>query len=185
MAAISSNKKIGVTHLNIRQSIFILLFKLVLLDLLVAFLAVAFLSLLSTSIFSPGIKIYLLAFHVIYFVLLVALKVALTFYVVLAWLNEYYEIWPEAIVHKGGIIWRKEVRYPFRQIRFIKMYQGMIGKLCNYGSLEIFDWRLTKYTTMYLIHNPHRYERILESLVPKAGQEKEIVREHLIRGEEE
>lgn len=184
MPTVTGDKKIAVTHLNIRQSIFLLLFKLVLLDIFAAFLAIAFFSLISTSLFSAEVRVYLLTFHVIYFLILVFIKVFLTFYVVLGWLNEYYEIHPDAVVHRNGIIWRKEERYPLRQIRLVKMEQGTLGKLCNYGTLELYDWDLSKYAMMYLIHNPIRYLKILEHLTPRAGREKDVIREHLLREDE-
>ena len=185
MAAIIANRKITVTHLNIRQSIFLLLFKLILLDAFAAFLAIVFFSLLSTPFFSAEVRVYLLTFHFVYFLFLVIVKIFLTLYVVLYWLNEYYEIHPDKIVHRNGIIWRKEEQYPLRQIRLIKMEQGTLGKLCNYGTLELFDWDLNKYTMMYLIHNPQRYVEILEGLTPRAGHEKDVLREHLLREKED
>ena len=185
MSEAQSDKKIAVSHINIRQSIFFLLLKLVLLDFFAAFLAVVFFFSLSTSFFSPQIKTFILSANGIYFFLLAAFKIAVTLYVVLGWLNEYYEIRPDSIIHKTGLIWRKESRYPLRQIRLIKMQQGMFGKLFNYGTIDPYDWDLSKYATLYLIHNPVKYLKILEALAPRASQEKEMIREHLIREKEE
>lgn len=175
-----SGRKISVTHLNIRQSIFFLLLKLVVLDLVAGFFAIAFFFSLSSSLFSPQVKIFILSTSFVYFLLLTIFKVFLTLFVVLSWLNEYYEIHPDSIVHRIGIIWRKESKYPLRQIRLIKMQQSALGALFNYGTIEPYDWDLSKYATMYLVHNPAKYVKILESLAPRASQEKDIIREDLL-----
>ena len=170
-------KKISVTHLNIRQSIFFLLLKLVLLDVFAAFLSVIFFTFLSNSYIPLAVKTFVLSSGAFYFLLLIILKIALTLYVVLAWLNEYYEIRLDSIVHRSGIIWKKEYKYPLRQIRLIKTDQGLFGKFFNYGTINPYDWDLSKYAPMYLIHNPLKYQKVLENLIPRAGQEKETIRE--------
>ena len=183
MAEIQSDKKITVTNINIRQSIFILLFKLVLLDVISLVMVVAFFSLVSAPFFH-GVNDFILSTNGIYFSLLVIIKIGITFYVVLEWLNEYYEIHPDSVIHRSGIIWRKESRYPLRQIRLIKMEQGIFGRIFNYGTIDPYDWDLSKYASMYMIHNPIKYLKILENLAPRASGEKESIREHLIREEE-
>lgn len=175
MAENLPQQKITVTHLNIRQSIFILLFKMIFIDLFAAFLTIIFFSSLSSPLFPPEIKTFILSTNAIYFFILVIFKIALTTYVVLAWLNEYYEIRSKEIVHKRGIIWKKEEHYPFRQIRLIKLHQGSFGKLFNYGTIEPFDWDLAKFMSMYQIHNPQKYMEVLEGLVPRAGREKDTL----------
>ena len=117
---------------------------------------------------------------------MVILKIGATTYVVLDWLNEYYEIRSDRFIHRKGIFSRKDEEYPFVNIESVKLSQGFIGRLFNYGTLELFEFKPIKYRTMYLIHNPARYLHILESLMPEATVEKEVPREHLIRekGEE-
>lgn len=171
----NSSQKISVTHLNIRQSIFILLFKMILIDLFAALLTIIFFSSLYSSLFPPEIKTFILSTSAIYFFALVIFKILLTTYVVLAWLNEYYEITPKEVTHKRGIIWKKVDRYPLKQIRLIKLHQSGLGKLFNFGTIEPFDWDLAKFVSMYLIHNPRKYMEVLESLVPRAGHEKDIL----------
>ena len=87
-----NDKRIAVTHVNIRLSISLLLFKLVAIEL---FAAAIFL------FWQMGIYTFirdLQTFHSIIglgmplFVLLVVLKTFITVFVILQWLNEYYEI---------------------------------------------------------------------------------------------
>jgi membrane protein YdbS with pleckstrin-like domain len=119
-----------------------------------------------------------------FFLILGFVKIIITLFVVLYWLNAYYEIWPNSIIYKRGIIWKKEEKFPFGHIRSIKVEQGVFGKIFCYGTLSLYDYSLRRYATVYLIHNPVKYFHILDGLVPKAEKEKEILREHIVEKEE-
>lgn len=178
------DKKIAVTHLNIRQSIFFLLLKLVILDLIAVFFILIFFSSVSAPFVSESVKLQIVANNMPFFLLLGFIKIVVTLFIVVQWLNTYYEIWPNSIIHKKGIIWKKEEKYPFGHIRLIKIEQGILGRLLTYGTLSLYDYSLRRYASLYLIHNPIKYFHILDGLVPKAEKEREILREKLIGREE-
>lgn len=177
-------KKIFVTHLNVRQSIFLMLLKLISLELIFVLMFLIFVTFLSTSSLSDQLKFSIISHIKFVFIPLALIKIFLTVYVVLLWLNEYYEIKTDMIVHKRGIIWRKEEHYPARQIREVKIHQGTLGRVFQFGTVTLFDWDLAKYKTLYLIHNPLKYARILETLLPKASQGKDVIREKIVEKEE-
>jgi hypothetical protein len=168
---------ITVTHMNIRESISILLFKVITLDLMAAVFTVLFFTLVS---FSPTSSITekVLSFNVLFFVVLGLLKISFTVYVVLLWMNEYYEITPTAIIHKKGLVYRDIQHYELEYVRTIKVYQSLIGRIFNFGTIELHDIRRNKRVEMYLIHNPHRYVRILEKLLESPHEEKHELRKH-------
>lgn len=169
--------KINVTHINIRQSIFFLMLKLIFLDVLAAFFAVIYFSSVSNKFVPEVIGKLILSYNIQFFSVLIFLKIALSVYIVMGWINEYYEIWPDSIIHRSGFIIKNEEKHPLSHIRSIKVEQGPFGKELGYGTITIYDWYLEKYTSLYLIHNPIKYYNILESLVPKAEEEKQVFRE--------
>lgn len=175
---------IVVSHLNVRQSIFLLLLRLIILDVLAALILILYFSPLFLQQLSSEVKLDIIAQNRIFVTFLLTTKVLLTLYVVLQWVNEYYEITPNKIFHKRGIIWRKEMDFEITHLRSIGIQQGILGKLFNYGSLRFFDWRLQKYFHMYLIHNPKKYMHVLETLLPRIDEEKEIIRERIREKEE-
>lgn len=179
-----NENKISVTHINIRQSIFFLLLKLVILDLIAVFLILLFFSSISAAFISDTIKLQIISHNIFFFLILGLLKIFITLFVVLQWLTTYYEIWPNSIVHKKGIIWKKEEKHTFGHIRLIKIEQGVLGRLLAYGTLSLYDYSLRRYASLYLIHNPIKYFHILDDLLPRAQKEKEILREHVIEREE-
>jgi membrane protein YdbS with pleckstrin-like domain len=169
--------RIFVDHINVRQSIFLLMFRLILLDVIFAFLTVLHVILVSNetilNIFSEIVSSYSLMF----FLALLLVKIILAIYVVMGWINEYYEIWPNSIVHKSGFIVKHEERHPFTHIKSIKVEQGFFGKSFRFGTISIYDWYLEKSTSLYLIHNPIKYFNAIESLIPRTEEEKQVFQE--------
>lgn len=178
-----NDNKILVTHINIRQSIFLLILKLIVLDIIAVFFILVFFSSFSVPFVSDALKLKVISYNMPFFLVLGLIKFFVTFLIILQWLNTYYEIWPNAIIYKRGIIWKKEEKFPFGHIRLIKIEQGILGRLLAYGTLSLYDYSLRRYASLYLIHNPIKYFHILDGLVPKAEKEKQILREHIIERE--
>lgn len=179
----SNNKKIFVTHVTIRQSISILLSRLIILEIIFAAIFVLFHPVIFSSNLSSLFP-YLDLYSMRIFFLAVAIKLILTIYIVLSWLNEYYEISPALIKHRKGIIFVKKEQLALEDIQTISLEQGIIGKILNFGTLSIYDWKWKKYEYLYAIHNPLKYIEIIENLLPNIDEEKNvIIREHLIKKE--
>lgn len=161
-----SDAKITLTYLNVRQSITILLAKLILTDVILAFIVIFFYFTLIEgqqyfSFIAGNPWIFLIGF-----IILGIIKIGLSVYVVLEWLNEYYEITPEVIMHKKGFIFRKTEKYNLDKVRRVSIQSTFLGEIFNYATVSLYDIRLNKYLDLYLIHNPERYVKILRMLCP-------------------
>jgi uncharacterized membrane protein YdbT with pleckstrin-like domain len=156
---------ISLTNLNIRESISILIAKIIILDLfLVIVLLYIFISgkgqgfivgfnNITTGIIIIGIVVYL--------------KIVCTFYIILQWLNEYYEISSGYILHNHGIIFRKVEHYRLSQFSTIKVGGSFFGMIFNFASITLSDTKFNKKLDMCFIHNARRYARILKELNPR------------------
>lgn len=171
---VDKSGKIYVTHINIRQSIFILVVKLILLDVMAALMAVMYFSSVTNKFVPEIINNLILSYNVPFFLVLVFLKIALTIYIVMRWITEYYEIWPHALMYWSGIVWRNHEKHPFAQMRSVKIEQGFFGKIFGFGTIHLYNWYLETSTSLYLIHNPVKYFNIIESLLPKSEKDREI-----------
>lgn len=178
------NANITVTHINIRESISILVLKLLALDFITAIFTILFFVLTS---FNPSDSIAekILSYNTLFFIVLGCFKISFTVYVILLWLNEYYEITPTAVIHKRGLIWRDEKRFQLEDVRTLKLHQGLLGKIFNFGTIELDDRRRNKRVEMYLIHNPGRYVRILEELLENPHEEKREIRKHIFERDDD
>lgn len=168
-----------VPHVTIRQSIFFLLLKLLVIEILSTGSALIFFS--STIIPIPfETKVEILSYNMIYLIFHAISKLGLTTYVILLWLNDYYQLTTEIVTHRYGIFWQKEESFKVTHIKNFGIRQGVFGKIFNYGSLHFYDWFLKQEYSMYLIHNPRKYLKILEDLLPFADEDREMVREHIV-----
>ncbi len=159
-------KNITLTYLNIRQSISILIFKLVFIDLFFAGVVIGiYFMMTSNAVLLESVSIDPNTFLFI-FIVLGVIKLLFGTYTVLLWLNEYYEITPEFVSHKKGIIYRTQEKYKLENLRKIIIDNTLFGEIFNFGTVSFFDIRLNKYLDMYLIHNPDRYARIFKTLIP-------------------
>lgn len=159
-------EKITLTYLNIRQSISILLIKLIVLDIIFALIVIGFYFVIVqggelTEAAAASPVVFLIVFAAIGVV-----KILLTIYIVLLWLNEYYEITPEHVVHKKGIIKRTSEIYELNKVRSIDVQGSLLGEIFNFATVTLYDIRMRKYLDLYLIHNPQRYVKILRTLKP-------------------
>ncbi len=179
----SGDEKISVSHLNIRPSISILMIQLVFLDVLaVSVLLISYLLLVN---FSAGVDIILKSvFSLVVLLAVFAVLVITTIYSVLQWVNDYYELSPQYLVHKKGVIFRKIERFSMDHIRYCSVNQGLFGKLLNFGTITFLDQRRIKYLDLYLIHNPTKYLEVFEKINPEIDEMEEVMREKIIEESE-
>lgn len=105
-------------------------------------------------------------------------------FIIIQWLNQYYEITPKEIIFKRGFIFKKEERNTLDHLGSIEVDQGLLGRIFNFGTIKLFNWATEKNFPLYLIHNPMKYHFILQTLLPEADKKKKVFREHLIEPEE-
>ena len=173
-----NDKKIAVTHVNIRLSISLLLFKLITIELFAA--AVFLFWQLGIYTFIHDLRTFhsVIGFGIPLFVLLVIMKTFVTVFVILQWLNEYYEISAPLIKYRRGILFRKEDNYPIKDVHFIQVNQGLLGKFFNFGTITLMNVRRIILVEMYLIHNPLRYAHVMEEIIPHIIERKKTIRGH-------
>lgn len=157
---------VGLTHINIRQSIAILLFRLTLIDLVMAVVIIGFYFFLSQNVSLSIIASIKTELFFFVFGTTGLIKILMTIWIVLKWLYEYYEITPDYIVHKKGVIFRKTEEYRLDHVRMMDIQETLIGELLNFATITLFDTRLNKYLDLYLIHNPRRYTHVIKALRP-------------------
>ncbi len=170
---------IVVSHVTIRQSIFFLHLRLVALEILAAASIIAFHTLLVATPLKEQFGQNIIVFNVPLFVVLVFIKFSFTILVILQWLNEYYEIRPEEVVFRKGFIFKREKRYLLTHIGEVTLEQGIFGRIFNFGTVKLFNWTTEREEYLYLIHNPEKYQKILEDLTPEADEGKEILRKKI------
>lgn len=173
-------RQIVVTHLTIRQSIFFLHLRLLTIEIFAAVGLIIFLTLVLSPEVSQRLGQNILVFNIPVFITLIAIKTFFTIFVIVAWLNEFYEIKPNEIILRKGLIFRKEKRFLLIHIGSVELQQGIFGRIFNFGTLKLFNWTSEKYEYLYLIHNPFKYQKVLEALLPDADKLENVVRKRVL-----
>lgn len=180
----NDRKSITVSHVTIRQSISFLIFRLIALEIISAALIIFFYStLIPTGIVENFFGKSYGVFNTLLFIIFVVGKTLFMTFIVIVWLNEYYEITPKEVIHKSGLIFRKEDRHALSHVDSIDIEQGFLGRIFNYGNVILHHWYIEKTTVLYLIHNPLKYLHILQDLLPQSDQNINIIREHIVEKE--
>lgn len=180
-----TGKNIVITHVTIRQSISFLVLRLLSIEIMAAIAIIVFHTLILRSDIRQLVGDDILIFNIPLFILLVVIKTVITIFVIIQWLNEYYEITTKDIVHRRGLILKKEERHLLQHIGSVSIEQGVFGRIFNFGTLKLFNWTKEKYVYLYLIHNPMKYLHIMEELLHDADKSKRTVREHILEPEED
>lgn len=178
-------RKLIVSHETIRLSISVLLLRLVVTEI---FAAIGF---IAVYVFLTGIALpeqlatQVNTYTLPLFILCVFIKTFFVIFITIQWYSEYYEITPKMLIHRKGLLFKKEQRYVLNHLSFIEIDQGFFGRLFNYGTLKLFNWVHNKQVMLYLIHNPTKYFNILQAILPESDEEKQVLREHLLEEDSE
>ncbi|KXK08989.1 MAG: Bacterial membrane flanked domain protein [Microgenomates bacterium OLB22] len=91
------------------------------------------------------------------------------------WVYEYYEIYPDRVIHRRGLIFQTREHWSLTNIVEIELQQGFLGKIFNWGTIKLLDREQRQKFSLYMIHNPHKYYAVLRRLTPQADLEKHVV----------
>lgn len=176
---------ISFKHVNVRQSIFLLLIKLVTVEVITAVVIIVFHSAMFAIKDLQNSAAPAIPFNIYIFLVLASLKMLLTGYIILEWYDEYYEISTTDVGHRKGFFFKRHETVKLEHLTSVKLEQGIIGKLFNYGTIRVHDWFQNRDYFLYQIHDPRKYERVLVHLMPTADHSRKTIREHVIEEEEE
>jgi uncharacterized membrane protein YdbT with pleckstrin-like domain len=88
--------------------------------------------------------------------------------VVLAnWVSEFYIIKNDTLTYRRGIFIKSKRVLMVRQIVEVFLYQSMLGKLFNYGTIKIISPQAVEGELIKKVENPNKYFKVLRELVLK------------------
>jgi len=108
-------------------------------------------------------------------VILVLLQAVISFFLVISWARNYYEVKPEEVVHRYGIFFSREKRYVLRNIEKIDMEQGILGKLMSYGTVRLTSPLLKDKILLNNVSDPVQVSAYLDDAISDARSDAQIV----------
>lgn len=146
----------------LRRSVFILIFALINIEIL--FDGLYILLKLPVMYFSlPAlIQLKLTSLYFLIFIGINILKFAFILLVCLRWVTTTYEIKSNEIKFKKGLLALNQKVFLCKHTQEVICKQGVVGKIFNFGSIEIYDPTLIDRITIDSIQNPNKYADIIK-----------------------
>lgn len=161
----SKRREIRVKKLRVRRSPVLLLFKLITLDIIFLFAGIVQYLIVSTL---PGFN--LLDTYILVLMTNLGLGIIWLLYtgwIILKWRNNYYEIFPGAVIEHDGVFYKNEKSFSCDRIASVESKQTFLGRMFNYGVIRLYDPFLEKYIYLYNVTNPARYANVLKDIYVK------------------
>ncbi len=149
--------------LVLHQSIFFLVTKIIILEIL--FDGIHAVIRLPEIYFNlpAHIKLGLIPYYFIVFLLLSTIRVIIIARIALNWISTAYEIGKTEIKFHTGIFHTHEKVFSCAHMHEIEYEQGFLGKLFNFGSIEIHNPAIKEKIILYNIPNPKKYEQLIKA----------------------
>lgn len=106
---------------------------------------------------------------VVYFIVLSIVEIILVLRITLGWSNEEFEIREESLVHRRGIFRLKQQTYTLKNLGSVNIYQGLVGKMLNYGNIVLTSPILKQDIVLSDIHNPQKILASLEDNIERTN----------------
>lgn len=113
-----------------------------------------------------------LSVNMLIVILISTLDLVVSVFMALAWKKESYVIHPNKIVHTRGILFRRHDTYECNNIETVRLKQGVLAKLLNYGTLAIYDPALRRNIILYNIPDPLKYKKNIRNQLLATGEKK-------------
>lgn len=166
---------LDVPFLIARKSVVFLAVRLGLIE--IVFILIALVTLVIFSNFGDaatrGLLFSSLVVYLIGFLILV--KVIASFVACVAWLREYYEIRPQEVIYRRGIITLKEVIFSCKNVQEMEVHQTVLGKIFNFGTVSLYNPVLRERFFLRDISEPNEYCELIELLVNSPGPQGEAM----------
>lgn len=101
--------------------------------------------------------------------LLSVILVGLYFLIKDIWSHYSYQliVHSHGVMLKQGIIVTKTKEIPFNNVNFVSVSQGLLGKMFNFGNIEIATGGDDPDIVFNHIHDPHRVKEIIQNQLIK------------------
>ncbi len=116
--------------------------------------------------FPLNLQTNLMPLYFVIFVILNSVKFFLMLTIGIKWISNHYEINKKDIRHMHGIISRKEEIYLCNFTQEVELSQNLLGRIFNYGNVDIFNPAIKETIILESIPNPSKYAEIIKKNLP-------------------
>lgn len=110
----------------------------------------------SSTAFNNGNAIGSITYDTFFLLLFIIVQLWITAYLIISRYSVYYKIEADYILHKTGILTKREERFKLDSIRAIHIHKKFRGNMLQYGDIEIIAQMDSQKITLYAIPNPEQ-----------------------------
>ena len=112
-------------------------------------------------------------YDLITYFLLLLIQVIISFIIIIKWYTDYWILQKQNIIYKTGIFFVNKTYYKIENIEFVSLNQTMLGKLFDYGTIELINPLLKENIYLTNIGHPNL---VLQVLLHRKERDKIIVK---------
>lgn len=151
----------------LRRSIFHLIVNIFAIELFFDLAFLAFRFIVSLFPLPQTISQFLMMATFSVFIILSIAKLFFMLTTILAWFNTRFEIYEGEIRFKHGILLKKEKIYLSTYTQEVTCTQSLLGRIFNYGTIEIRNLVLAETVYLDSIPSPTKYVEVIKTGLPK------------------
>lgn len=178
------SETLQVDHIIARESIAFLIIKLILIHIITTILLILLYIPMFWASVSDNIMNEFFSINTFVLVTIKFFEGLLSVVIIFKWLNEYFEITPNKLIYRNGLMFKKKDEYIFIHLMSVDLQQTVMGRILNYGTLHLYDRYINKDIYLYQIHNPKKFFSVLKELIPYTDTDKSEISGKLINDEE-
>ena len=110
----------------------------------------------SSEAFNNWSAVGSITYDTFFLLLFIVIQLLITAYLIISRYSVYYKIEEDYILHKTGILTKKEERFKLNSIRAIHIHKKFRGNMLQYWDIEIIAQMDQQKITLYAIPNPEQ-----------------------------
>lgn len=173
------DNKLFISHITIYRSGVILALRLVVLEIIFLGIGVGLRLPLVFFTFSLDVTVTLNLISTVVNIGLILVKILFMTMIITQWLENHYEVKPGKIIYKSGFFSRTEREFNCAQITKVNLTQGAIGRLFNFGTINLYRPNTNEWFSLTNIPNPHRNLRLIQKTLTHKNVEITITDEFI------
>lgn len=173
------DNKLFISHITIYRSGVILALYLVVLEIIFLGIGVGLRLPLVFFSFSLDATVTLNLVSIVTNIGLILVKIFFMIIITTQWLENYYEVKPGKIIYKSGFFSRTEREFNYSQITKVNLTQGVIGRLFNFGTINLYRPTTNEWFSLSNVPNPHRNLHLVQKTLTNKNVEITITDEFI------
>lgn len=152
----------------IRQNPIMLAFQMLVMNMLFNFVYVVLSFIADTfETFDKGELANTITYDSAAYILLMVLEFCLLLWMILRWYHKTYFIEANYLVRRSGILFKNEMRFALNNFESISVHQGFLGRIFQYGTIQISNPTQNQKITLYAVANPQEFVHWLKKMEAK------------------